>query len=95
MASIKRKVLLRYQDLTQTFIQMSSSDKQALVFSIRDLEKKLASSGYDGSRYPTKEQQKMVDRIDFLTSTLEAHFEAEERWREQQRSNGNEYWMRS
>ena len=41
MASIKRKVLLKYQDLTQTFIQMSSSDKQALVFSIRDLEKKL------------------------------------------------------
>ena len=60
-----------------------------------DLEEKLAGSGYDGSRYPTKEQQKMIDRIDFLASTLEAHYIEEERWKEQQRSNGDEYWFRS
>ena len=59
------------------------------------LEKKLAGSGYDGSRYPTKEQQKMIDRIDFLARSLEIHYEAEERWKEKQRSNGEEYWMRS
>ena len=60
-----------------------------------DLEEKLKRSGYDGSRYPTKEQQKMIDRIDFLTSVLYTHYEAEERWKEKQRSNGDEYWMRS
>lgn len=60
-----------------------------------DLEKKLAASGYDGSRYPTKEQQKIIDRIDFLARSLEIHYEAEERWKEKQRSNGDEYWMRS
>ena len=62
---------------------------------LEDLEKKLAVSGYDGSRYPTEDQQKMIDRIDFLARSLEIHFEAEERWKEKQRSNGNEYWFRS
>ena len=62
---------------------------------LEDLEKKLTASGYDGSRYPTKEQQKMIDRIDFLARSLEIHYEAEERWKEKQRSNGDEYWMRS
>ena len=39
--------------------------------------------------------QKMIDRIEFLARSLEIHYEAEERWKEQQRSNGDEYWMRS
>ena len=41
MPGIKRYVLLTYNDCNFEFYQLSSSDKQALIFSIRDLEKKL------------------------------------------------------
>jgi hypothetical protein len=41
MPVIKRYVLLYYNDCNYEFYQLASSDKQALIFSIRDLEKKL------------------------------------------------------
>ncbi len=41
MPVIKRYVLLHYDNYNYEFYQLSSSDKQALVFSIRDLEKQL------------------------------------------------------
>lgn len=41
MATMVRKVLLAYDGQNYFFHQLTSSDKQALVFSIRDLEKKL------------------------------------------------------
>ena len=56
-----------------------------------DLEDKLKSSGYDGSRYPTKEQQKMIDTIESLNRTLEFHYLEEEKREDQQQSNGEDY----
>jgi hypothetical protein len=41
MPVIKRYVLLTYNNCNFEFYQLASSDKQALIFSIRDLEKKL------------------------------------------------------
>ena len=41
MPVIKRYVLLNYERDNYEFYQLSSSDKQALIFSIRDLENKL------------------------------------------------------
>lgn len=41
MPVIKRYVLLHYNDYNYEFYQLASSDKQALIFSIRDLEKQL------------------------------------------------------